>query len=292
MAGRNQSRGSRSSNGVTQSKTDQTFEDFQNEVILDDLENAVTEHDNAQQSLNQAKKIHQVKTESWDRAVEFLDEYTNIQRQIALNLSQHNDEFTNTIKSAKVKRDEVRTKLTDVITSFKTLSKKLGEAKELACKVEQVAQDTCNQAEFRMWNRAVELDGKIDAIINQIMEAYEASKKNIDLVVKVAGTEAQLNIESLDTMYVDISARVEGFKEDIIQNLEFGRQRDDQTRNELDSAIKNVAAKEDDLYFAELTMDGLQTVKDHTEPNGKRPKGRSIEEIIEASEENFEPLDY
>lgn len=273
-----------------ENRTRDKFAEFHKNLIEDELEQADANIEVAHNELREAEEVNEIKGNAWDDAAEFLTEYITIHREISLNLSQSTTEFEGNVLEAKTMRDTVKDNLGIAITGIKALSKNLLEVCSKANNLDKLLKDTCNQEEYRFLNKSVKLKPRLDKFMEEANQAAEAAGDNFSNAVIVNAIHAQLNLDSIGQLLEDVKSTVSAFETDINDNLNYGRERDKLTRDELDATIKKLVEANDNHDIAHLHKNSLITIRDFADPDSPRLINRPLEDIIEENEENFKPL--
>ena len=271
-------------------KTREVFAAFQQALIDGDIALATEEKNRAEGNLDSARSTLETNLEAWNKAQEFLSEYTEIHRQISLPIAQSAVEFQGNVNTANAERGQVTAKLNQAIAAIKGLHKKLGLAKTTANTLEQVLDDACNKEAVKSIEQNLDIKGKVEALLDMMNEASAASSQSIDTAVKTAGTEASLNVQNMVSVAGVLKGLVDTFKNDVNGNLAYFKTKDEETRTGVDNAISAVIGKEDDLNAIETKLAAYNKVSDFSAPDAARQVSRSIDEIVDEAEKNYYSL--
>ncbi len=271
-------------------KTRQIFADFQAALIENEIAEATTEKNAAQEDLEHANRAHDIARRSfrWDRGWRF--EYHKIKQEISLRLGQSALEFQGNANQAKTIRDTVQTNLNAAIQAVKLVNQKLLNILEKANHLNKVLKETGNKEDAKKLDMAVQIKEQLDTLMEKINAAYFESNDNFNTAVKTAGVAAYNNIQSLVNIANAVKAVVDPFNADVDANHTYFKGKMETSRANLDQSVTKVVEEMDDMEIATLRLGALEEVKDFSNPDQPRTVEKDIDEIVDEAEKNYKRL--
>lgn len=207
-------------------EVDTVFYKFYVDKLKVDIEASQSGHKAALTDLRSSQNAQHSKWCLLTKADDTYQEYKSLDQCLTVTFDQGSDELVARIKQLEQRDQESVAAFNAAHAAVKDMKKKIGDLKDVACKLRYGMNDPCNSEQMKALNgQIVSGDGKksfgeiAQFLIDQAEAASDKANTTFEVSVKLAGIHAYLNVGSLKPLSDALAKSIDAFKADVDGNL-------------------------------------------------------------------------
>lgn len=207
-------------------EVDTVFYKFYIDKLQADIEASQSGHKAALTDLLSSKNAQHSKWCLLTKSDDTYQEYKSLDQCLSVTFDQGSDELSARIKQLEQRDQESVAAFNAAHTAVKEMKKKIGDLKDVACKLRYGMNDPCNSEQMKALNgQIVSGEGKksfgeiAQFLIDQAEAACDKANITFEVSVKLAGIHAYLNVASLKPLADSLAKSIDAFKADVDANL-------------------------------------------------------------------------